>query len=117
MKSPFTAGCGMSLAFGMCGGGYPRASRLTDFIRTMNVILALDSAMGIFNNVPPRVNYCELDLQLPCHPDSFQLTSHAEMLQRSAFPRGRMKLIDAFQKLFVHPSELKAAYQHESLGC
>ncbi|ETI25285.1 hypothetical protein G647_04660 [Cladophialophora carrionii CBS 160.54] len=84
-------------------------------IRTMNVMLALDSAMGIFNNVPPRVNYCEVDLQLPCHAEAFQLASYAEMLQRSAFPRSRMKLIDAFQKLFVQPNELRAAYQHETL--
>ncbi len=85
--------------------------------RTMNVLLALDSAMGIFNNVPPRVNYCELDLQLPCHAEYFDLSSHSEMLQRSSFPRTRMKLIEAFQKLFVHPGELKAAYQSEILCC
>ena len=83
----------------------------------MNVLLALDSAMGIFNNVPPRVNYCELDLQLSCHPEYFELSSYAEMLQRGSFPRQRMKVIDAFQKLFVHPSELKLAYQNENLCC
>ena len=83
----------------------------------MNIMLALDSAMGIFNNVPPRVNYCELDLQMPCHPEYFELSSHAEMLQRSSFPRSRMKLIDAFQKLFLPPNELKAAYQNELLCC
>ncbi|EXJ73250.1 uncharacterized protein A1O5_03010 [Cladophialophora psammophila CBS 110553] len=86
-------------------------------IRTMNVLLALDSAMGIFNNVPPRINYCELDLQLPCHPEYFDLSSYADMLQRGSFPRPRMKLIEAFQKLFVHPGELKAAYRNESLCC
>lgn len=80
-------------------------------------MLALDAAMGIFNNVPSRVNPSELDIQLPSHPEAFDLTSHAEMVQRSAFPRARMKLIDAFQKLFVHPSELKSAYQHEVLCC
>ncbi|OAL31198.1 hypothetical protein AYO22_01231 [Fonsecaea multimorphosa] len=86
-------------------------------IRTMNVLLALDSAMGIFNNVPPRVNYCEVDLQLPCHPEYFDLTGYADMLQQGSFPRPRMKLIEAFQNLFVHPSELKAAYQNENLCC
>lgn len=83
----------------------------------MNVVLALDSAMGIFNNVPPRVNYCELDLQLPCHPEYFELSSHAEMLGRASFPRTRMRLIEAFQKLFVDPEELRSAFQHEILGC
>ncbi|OAP58657.1 hypothetical protein AYL99_07747 [Fonsecaea erecta] len=86
-------------------------------IRTMNVLLALDSAMGIFNNVPPRVNYCEVDLQLPCHPEYFHMTGYADMLQRGSLPRPRMKLIEAFQKLFVHPSQLKAAYQDEKLCC
>lgn len=46
----------------------------------MNILLALDSAMGIFNNVPPRIHYVELDLQMPCHPEFFELSSYAEML-------------------------------------
>ncbi|EXJ95673.1 hypothetical protein A1O1_00796 [Capronia coronata CBS 617.96] len=86
-------------------------------IRTMNIILALDSAMGIFNNVPPRINYCELDLQLPCHPEYFDLSSYAEMLQRSLFPWPRMKLIDAFQRLFTPSDELMPVYEHEVLCC
>ncbi|KIW74950.1 hypothetical protein Z517_11721 [Fonsecaea pedrosoi CBS 271.37] len=96
---------------------FQRWVRIEARIRTMNVILALDSAMGIFNNVPPRINYCEVDLQLPCHPEYFELSGYAEMLQQGSFPRPRMKLIEAFQKLFVHPSELKAAYQNENLCC
>ena len=80
-------------------------------------MLALDAAMGIFNNVPPRINYCELDLQLSCHSESFEVANYGEMLQRAALPRPRMKIIEAFQKLFVHPSELKTAYQHEVLCC
>ncbi|KIW43328.1 uncharacterized protein PV06_04440 [Exophiala oligosperma] len=86
-------------------------------VRTMNILLALDSAMGIFNNVPARVNYIELDLQLPCHPEYFELSSHAEMLARSSFPQTRMKLIDAFQRLFSPPRELKAAFHDETLCC
>lgn len=83
----------------------------------MNIILALDSAMGIFNNVSPRVNYVELDLQMPCHPEYFELSGYAEMLARSSFPRARMKLIDAFQRLFVPSHDAKAAYPNESLCC
>jgi hypothetical protein len=79
-------------------------------------MLALDAAMGIFNNVPSRINYCELDLQLSCHSGAFELASHMEMVQRSAYPRPRVKLVEAFRKLFVHPTELKAAYRHETLG-
>ncbi|KIW14953.1 hypothetical protein PV08_07740 [Exophiala spinifera] len=86
-------------------------------VRTMNILLSLDSAMGIFNNVPARVNYIELDLQLPCHPEYFELSSHAEMLARSSFPQTRMKLIDAFQRLFTPARELKAAFHNERLCC
>ncbi|EXJ89777.1 hypothetical protein A1O3_02844 [Capronia epimyces CBS 606.96] len=86
-------------------------------IRTMNIILALDSGMGIFHNVPPRVSFGELDLQLPCHPEYFDLASYAEMLQRSLCPHPRMKLIDAFQRLFTQPDELMSAYQPETLCC
>merc|ERR1711939_89650 len=84
-------------------------------IRTMNILLALDSAMGIFNNVPPRIHYVELDLQMPCHPEFFELSSYAEMLTRSSFPRTRMKLIDAFQRLFSSPRDLKSAFHNETL--
>ncbi|KAL2404605.1 hypothetical protein ABEF93_006304 [Exophiala dermatitidis] len=86
-------------------------------IRTMNIMLALDSAMGIFHNCPPRINYCELDLQMPCLPEYFELSCYSEMLQRSMFPRTRMKLIDAFQRLFAPPEELKFAFQNEMLCC
>ena len=80
-------------------------------------MLALDAAMGIFNNVPARVNYCELDLQLSCHPGTFELANHLEMLQQAALPRPRMKLVEAFRRLFVPPSELRIAYQHEEVCC
>jgi hypothetical protein len=83
----------------------------------MNVLLALDSAMGMFNNVPTRVSYYELDLQLPCHQQFFELSSYTEMLQKSLFPPPRMKLIDAFQKFFQPQSEIKFAFQAESLCC
>jgi hypothetical protein len=83
----------------------------------MNILLALDSGMSIFNNVPHRINYCELDLPLPCHPEYFELSSYADMLRQSSFPRIRMKVIDAFQRLFLPPEEVKAAFQNEVLCC
>lgn len=83
----------------------------------MNVLLALDSAMGMFNNVPPRISYCELDLQLPSEQQYFGLSSYTEMLQKSLFPPQRMKLIDAFQRFFLPQSEIKLAFQTESLCC
>lgn len=83
----------------------------------MNIILALDSAMGVFHNVAPRVNYVELDLELPCHPEYFELSGYAEMVTRSSFPRTRTKLIDTFQRLFSSPQNLKNAFQNETLCC
>jgi len=83
----------------------------------MNVLLALDAGMGMFNNVPPRINYCEVDLQLPSEQQYFELSSYTEMLQKSLFPPLRMKLIDAFQRFFVPQSEIKLAFQAESLCC
>lgn len=83
----------------------------------MNVLLALDSGMGMFNNVPPRISYCELDLQLPSEQQYFELSSYTEMLQKSLFPPPRMKLIDAFQRFFLPQSEIKLAFQTESLCC
>ena len=83
----------------------------------MNILLALDSAMLIFNNVPPRVNYCEFDLQLPCHHQYFEVSSYAEMLQHSMFPLVRTKLIDAFQRLFLPQNEVKPSLQNEIMCC
>jgi hypothetical protein len=83
----------------------------------MNVLLALDAATGIFNNCSPRVNYCELDLQLPLQTDYFEMSFYNEAMQRQSLPRSRMKLIDAFQRLFVQPSELQKAYESEILCC
>jgi len=78
-------------------------------------MLALDSAMGFFYNVAPRINYSELDLQLPCHPEFFELSGYTEMVAKSLFPRTRIKIIDAFQKLFSSPPNLQAAFQMETL--
>ncbi|KAK4946523.1 hypothetical protein LTR10_014375 [Elasticomyces elasticus] len=81
----------------------------------MNIMLALDSAMGFFYNVAPRINYSELDLQLPCHPEYFELSSYTEMVTKSVFPRTRIKIIEGFQKLFSSPQNLQAAFQKETL--
>lgn len=83
----------------------------------MNVLLALDAAMGMFNNVPPRIHYCELDLQLPCQTQYFELSSYADMLQKSLFPPTRPKLIEAFQRFFQPQSEIKLLFQSESMCC
>lgn len=69
--------------------------------RTMNVMLLLDSAFGIFDNIPPRVDICELDLQLPCDPIYFNFANYHEMAINSLFPHQKMKVLDAYQRLFM----------------
>jgi hypothetical protein len=70
----------------------------------MNVMLLLDSAFGIFDNIPPRIDLCELDLQLPCDPIYYKTASYQEMVVKSVFPHQKMKVLDAYQKLFVAPT-------------
>lgn len=64
-------------------------------------MLALDSAFGIFNNIPSRIDPTGLDLQLPCEEKYFRLSGHQEMVMYSMFPKPKMKVLDAFQRLFT----------------
>ena len=80
-------------------------------------MLAFDTAMAIFNNVPPRISFSELDVQLPCDSMYFELSSYSEMLNRATFPKPKMKLIDAFQKLFVPTVDLPRTIEKDSLNC
>lgn len=70
----------------------------------MNVLLLLDSAFGIFDNIQPRIDLCELDLQLPCDSIYFETANYQEMVITSLFPPRKMKLLDAYQKLFMEPT-------------
>jgi hypothetical protein len=79
-------------------------SAIDEFYRTMNVLLLLDSAFGIFDNIQPRIDLCELDLQLPCDSIYFEIANYREMAIMSLFPPRKMKLLDAYQKLFMEPT-------------
>lgn len=79
-------------------------SAIDEFYRTMNVLLLLDSAFGIFDNVQPRIDLCELDLQLPCDSTYFEIANYQEMAITLLFPPRKMKLLDAYQKLFIEPT-------------
>ena len=72
-------------------------------------MLLLDSAFGIFDNIQPRIDLCELDLQLPCDPIHFKTANYQEMAMNSLFPHQKTKVLDAYQKLFTEPSS--------ALGC
>ena len=81
----------------------------------MNIILSLDAAMGVFNNVPTRANYSELDLELPCHPQYFDFATYLDMTRAGLYPTPRMKLNEAFQKLFLASDQARTAFENENL--
>ena len=83
----------------------------------MNIILALDSAMGMFNNVPARVNYSELDLELPCQPQYFEFPTYLDMSTTGLFPKPRLKSIEAFRKLFLPFDQLRSPFEDEEMCC
>ena len=80
-------------------------------------MFAFDTAMAIFNNVPPRISFSEIDVHLPCDSMYFELSSYYEMVNRSMHPKPKMKLVDAFQKLFTAPTDLPTAIERNSLNC
>jgi hypothetical protein len=85
----------------------------------MNVMLLLDSAFGIFDNIQPRIDLCELELQLPCDPIYFKTANYQEMAINSLFPHQKMKVLDAYQMLFRtqrDPSECLAPAEMISLN-
>ena len=66
-------------------------------------MLLIDSAFGIFDNIQPRIDLCELDLQLPCDRIYFDIINYQDMAMHSLFPPQKMKVLDAYQKLFIPP--------------
>jgi hypothetical protein len=93
---------------------------INEFFRTMNVLLLLDSAFGIFDNIQPRIDLCELDLQLPCDSIYFETANYQEMAITLLFPSQKMKLLDAYQKLFIEPngnSGCSDTSEKSSLNC
>ncbi|RDL40259.1 uncharacterized protein BP5553_00238 [Venustampulla echinocandica] len=73
-------------------------------LRTMNIMMTLDNAFGIFNNLPPHFNWSELDLELPCESKYFEATSYDDMHDRSCFPQRKAKVTEAFQLFFLQAS-------------
>ena len=79
---------------------YVRWMRKESQVRTMNILLALDTAFGIFSNLPPRFALSELDVQLPGHPQDFALSYDRSMEGQTVVPQHKIKLNDAFRQLF-----------------
>jgi hypothetical protein len=83
-------------------------------VRLFNIMLAFDAAMAIFNNVPPRITFSELDLMLPCEQVFWETTCHDDLITHGVMPRPRMKLLDAFQMLFTPAAEVQSAMEKYS---
>ena len=60
----------------------------------------LDNAFGIFNNVPPRFQWTEIDVPFPGDDQCFRAANYNELVFQSRFPQLRMKIKDAFLILF-----------------
>jgi len=70
--------------------------------RTINTLMLLDNAFVIFNNMPSRFEWPELgDLELPCELMYFENATYDDMYIGSRLPPVKLKVRDAFQKLFV----------------
>jgi len=70
-------------------------------IRILNIMTMLDNAFVIFSNLPTRFDWTELDVQFPSEPQYFALSSYEEAYAHSRLPQRKMKVRDAFEKLFV----------------
>jgi len=65
----------------------------------------LDNAFGIFNNVPPRFQWAEIDLTFPSDDIYFRTANYDELLATQRFPIPKMKIKDAFMILFTPPEK------------
>jgi len=86
-------------------------------IRHFAIMTALDAAMAIFNNVPPRITFSELDLHLPSDQVFWNMGSYTDLINQAIFPRPRMKMLDAFQLLFAPTPEFQVAAEKETWNC
>jgi len=62
--------------------------------------MMLDNAFGIFNNVPPRIQWSEIDLPFPSDDACFKAANYSELLSIQRFPVPRIKIKSAFVLLF-----------------
>jgi hypothetical protein len=60
----------------------------------------LDATFGMFNNVPTRFQWPEMDLPFPGDDEFFKIASFHDMISASTAPRRRMKVKGAFIALF-----------------
>ncbi|KAF8867283.1 hypothetical protein BDZ45DRAFT_638740 [Acephala macrosclerotiorum] len=78
--------------------------RKESLIRTTTWAVMLDHAFGIFNNVPPRIQWAEIDLAFPSDDQFFMTANFDDMVAKSVQPKRSMKIKDAFQRFFASPA-------------
>ncbi|RFU26772.1 hypothetical protein B7463_g9560, partial [Scytalidium lignicola] len=81
--------------------------RRESLLRTMNIMMMLDNAFVIFNNMPNRIEWAEIDLQFPCEALYFEISDYDELLRTQLFPQQKPKVREAFQQLFIVPESSK----------
>lgn len=73
----------------------------SDCYRTATFSIMLDHAFGIFNNVPPRFQWSELDVPFPSDDEFFETTNFDDMVAQAINPKSSLKMKDAFLVLFA----------------
>jgi hypothetical protein len=65
------------------------------------MLLMLDRGLSVFSNIPTKFELSELDLQFPCRREVFETASFNPMGNTLLYPPLRMKVMEAFQDLFI----------------
>ncbi|KAK6613845.1 hypothetical protein H4I96_00166 [Botrytis cinerea] len=74
--------------------------RKESYIRTATVMMMLDNAFAIFNNLTPRLQWAEIDLPFPSNEGYFKATKFEDLKDHAGFPIPKIKIKDAFLLLF-----------------
>ncbi|THV48423.1 hypothetical protein BGAL_0249g00080 [Botrytis galanthina] len=74
--------------------------RKESYIRTATVMMMLDNAFAIFNNLTPRLQWAEIDLPFPSNEGYFKAAKFEDLKDHAGFPISKIKIKDAFLLLF-----------------
>lgn len=80
-------------------------------------MVAFDAAMAIFNNVPPRITFSEIDVALPCEQQYWEVGSYAELVSLQSLPQPRPMLMDMFQLLFAPTNDFRPVAEKINWNC
>lgn len=69
-------------------------------IRTASIMMMLDNAFAIFNNLTPRLQWAEIDLPFPSNEQYFKAAKYDDLGGLSKFPLPKIKIKDAFLLLY-----------------